>query len=88
MVRILSRHCASRMGWALQSMDVMFGSILTFMARLALVLLREVGPEKWGSPLAGTSDEPKIMNAEHDGQVWRRIPQPLRLLSEETGSAS
>lgn len=53
-----------------------------------LVLLREVGPEKWGSPLAGTSDEPKIMNAEHDGQVWRRIPQPLRLLSEETGSAS
>ena len=53
-----------------------------------LVLLREVGAEKWGSPLAGTSDEKKIINAEHDGQTWRRIPEPLRLLSEDRGSAS
>ena len=53
-----------------------------------LVLLREVGAEKWGSPLAGTSDEKKIINAEHDGQIWRRIPEPLRLLSEDRGSAS
>lgn len=53
-----------------------------------LVQLREVEPDKWGKPLTGTSDEPKIMNAEHDGYTWRRIPEPLRLLSETPESAS
>lgn len=53
-----------------------------------LMQMREVEPEKWGTPLTGASEEKKIINAEHDGHVWRRIPQPLRLLSDERGNAS
>lgn len=52
-----------------------------------LVQLRDVTPEKWGKPLP-VSAQKKVINAEHDGHVWRRIPEPLRLLSDDTERAS
>ncbi len=54
-----------------------------------LVLMREIEPDKWGKPLTiVASDEKKVINAEHDGHVWRHIPEPLRLLSEDTERSS
>lgn len=49
-----------------------------------LILMRDIRPEKWGKPLdVASGSGKKIMNAEHDGHIWRRIPEPLRLLSED-----
>jgi len=54
-----------------------------------LVLMREIEPEKWGKPLTiVTKESKKVINAEHDGHVWRHIPEPLRLLSEDTERSS
>lgn len=53
-----------------------------------LVQMRTLTPENWTKPLAITSDFKPILNAKHDGHVWRRVPEPLRLLSENGENAS
>ncbi len=54
-----------------------------------LLLMREIKPEQWGTPLTVVTENTKnVINAEHDGHVWRRIPEPLRLLSEDTERSS
>ncbi|WP_312690014.1 cellulose biosynthesis c-di-GMP-binding protein BcsE [Kosakonia sp.] len=49
-----------------------------------LVQMRSLPPEKWSKPLTATRETKKVINAEHDGTVWRRIPEQFRLLSETT----
>jgi len=52
-----------------------------------LVQMRALVPEKWGKPLPVIDGPNPILNAEHNGQSWRRIPQPHRLpggASEQT----
>lgn len=44
-----------------------------------LVQMRLLSPEMWGKPLPLTQGPNPVLNAEHDGRVWRRIPKPLRL---------
>ena len=53
-----------------------------------LVQMRTLTPDRWVKPLAITSETKPILNAKHDGHAWRRIPEPLRLLSEGKESAS
>jgi len=53
-----------------------------------LVQMRTLSPELWAKPLPVTTIEKNIINAEHDGTVWRRMPEPLRLFSEATERAS
>lgn len=53
-----------------------------------LVQMRALAPEQWAKPLPMSSDVKPILNAKHDGHVWRRIPEPRRLLSEHEESAS
>jgi cellulose biosynthesis protein BcsE len=53
-----------------------------------LVQMRTLTPDRWAKPLPITSDTKPILNAKHDGHVWRRIPEPHRLLSEGKESAS
>nr|WP_318383486.1 cellulose biosynthesis c-di-GMP-binding protein BcsE [uncultured Enterobacter sp.] len=53
-----------------------------------LVQMRTVVPDNWGKPLPIVDGPNPILNAEHDGHSWRRIPQPHRLLSETTEQAS
>lgn len=53
-----------------------------------LVQMRSLAPEHWVKPLAITSDSKPILNAKHDGHIWRRVPEPLRLLSENGDNAS
>ncbi|MGS2871146.1 cellulose biosynthesis c-di-GMP-binding protein BcsE [Enterobacter huaxiensis] len=53
-----------------------------------LVQMRTLTPDQWAKPLPITSDTKPILNAQHDGHVWRRIPEPHRLLSEGKESAS
>jgi len=53
-----------------------------------LVQMRTLAPEQWAKPLPMTSDFNPILNAKHDGHVWRRVPEPLRLLSEQQEGAS
>ncbi|WP_276853217.1 cellulose biosynthesis c-di-GMP-binding protein BcsE [Enterobacter oligotrophicus] len=53
-----------------------------------LVQMRALAPEQWAKPLPMTSDFNPILNAKHDGHVWRRVPEPLRLLSEQQEGAS
>ncbi|AVE57810.1 MULTISPECIES: cellulose biosynthesis c-di-GMP-binding protein BcsE [Citrobacter] len=47
-----------------------------------LVQMRLLSPELWGTPLPLTQGPNPVLNAEHDGRVWRRIPEPLRLLDD------
>ncbi|WP_318389235.1 cellulose biosynthesis c-di-GMP-binding protein BcsE [Enterobacter sp.] len=47
-----------------------------------LVQMRALVPEKWGKPLPVIDGPNPVLNAEHDGHGWRRIPQPYRLFSE------
>ncbi|WP_368544117.1 cellulose biosynthesis c-di-GMP-binding protein BcsE [Enterobacter soli] len=47
-----------------------------------LVQMRTLAPEQWVKPLPITADVKPILNAKHDGHVWRRVPEPLRLLRE------
>ena len=53
-----------------------------------LVQMRALQPEQWVKPLAITSDAKPILNARHDGHVWRRVPEPLRLLTDNAENAS
>lgn len=53
-----------------------------------LVQMRTLSPDKWAKPLPVTATEKKIINAEHDGTSWRRIPEPLRLFSKATEHTS
>lgn len=53
-----------------------------------LVQMRTLAPEQWVKPLPMTADTNPILNAKHDGHVWRRVPEPLRLLSGNEESAS
>ena len=53
-----------------------------------LVQMRLLAPEQWGQPLPLTQNVKPVINAEHDGKTWRRIPQPLRLLDDETEHSS
>ena len=53
-----------------------------------LVQMRTLTPDQWAKPLPITSDTKPILNGQHDGHVWRRIPEPHRLLSEGKESAS
>ncbi|WP_165731072.1 cellulose biosynthesis c-di-GMP-binding protein BcsE [Enterobacter hormaechei] len=52
-----------------------------------LVQMRALPPEKWAKPLPVTSGAKPVLNAKHDGHVWRRVPEPLRLLDENKESA-
>ena len=52
-----------------------------------LVQMRALAPENWVKPLPVTSDVKPILNARHDGHVWRRVPEPLRLLTENGENA-
>ena len=53
-----------------------------------LVQMRALQPEQWVKPLAIKSDAKPILNARHDGHVWRRVPEPLRLLTDNAENAS
>ena len=53
-----------------------------------LVQMRALTPEQWAKPLPMANDVKPILNAKHDGHVWRRIPEPRRLLPEGEESAS
>ncbi|HDR2794714.1 MULTISPECIES: cellulose biosynthesis c-di-GMP-binding protein BcsE [Enterobacter] len=53
-----------------------------------LVQMRTLAPEQWVKPLPMTADTKPILNAKHDGHVWRRVPEPLRLLSGNEENAS
>lgn len=53
-----------------------------------LVQMRSVEPEKWAKPLAVNASDTPVLNAQHDGHSWRRIPTPHRLLSDATEQTS
>ena len=53
-----------------------------------LVQMRTLEPEHWVKPLPMTSNFKPVLNAKHDGHVWRRVPEPLRLLPENGENAS
>lgn len=53
-----------------------------------IVQMRALTPEQWGKPLPMAHLKDQIINAEHDGHTWRRIPEPHRLLRESVESAS
>lgn len=53
-----------------------------------LVQMRTLTPDQWAKPLIVTSETKKVINAEHDGTAWRRIPEHYRLLSENTERTS
>ncbi|WP_436857340.1 cellulose biosynthesis c-di-GMP-binding protein BcsE [Citrobacter tructae] len=53
-----------------------------------LVQMRLLSPEMWGQPLPLSQDVKPVINAQHDGRVWRRIPQPLRLLDDDREHSS
>lgn len=53
-----------------------------------VVQMRALPPERASKPLPATRQEKKLINAEHDGTSWRRIPQPHRLLSDMTEPSS
>jgi cellulose biosynthesis protein BcsE len=53
-----------------------------------LVQMRALTPEHWVKPLTVTRDPKPILNAKHDGHVWRRVPEPLRLLPDNGGTVS
>ncbi len=50
-----------------------------------LVQMRLLSPELWGTPLPLAKRADPVINAEHDGRIWRRIPEPLRLLDDTAG---
>lgn len=52
-----------------------------------IVQMRTLAPEQWAKPLPVTSGATPVLNAKHDGQIWRRIPEPQRLLDENEESA-
>lgn len=52
-----------------------------------LVQMRALQPEQWAKPLAIKSDAKPILNARHDGHIWRRVPEPLRLLTDNAENA-
>lgn len=41
-----------------------------------LVQMRLLSPELWGTPLPLAKRADPVINAEHDGRIWRRIPEP------------
>jgi len=53
-----------------------------------LVQMRTLTPEKVAKPLPDTAKMKKVINAEHDGTGWRRIPEPYRLFSDTTERTS
>lgn len=53
-----------------------------------LVQMRLLSPELWGTPLPLAKRADPVINAEHDGRIWRRIPEPLRLLDDTAERAS
>ncbi|MQP51132.1 BcsE family c-di-GMP-binding protein, partial [Escherichia coli] len=53
-----------------------------------LVQMRSVAPEHWAKPLAVAASDTPVLNAEHDGRSWRRIPTPHRLFSDATEQTS
>lgn len=53
-----------------------------------LVQMRLLAPEQWGMPLPLTQSSKPVINAEHDGRHWRRIPEPMRLLDDAVERSS
>ena len=53
-----------------------------------LVQMRLLAPEQWGTPLPLTQTSSPVINAEHDGRNWRRIPEPIRLLDDTVEQSS
>ena len=53
-----------------------------------LVQMRLLAPEQWGMPLPLTQNSKPVINAEHDGRHWRRIPEPMRLLDDAVERSS
>ena len=47
-----------------------------------ILLMRETVPEKWNTPLPVTAIKHDTVNAVHDGNNWRRYPQPHRLSTD------
>ncbi|MGG5839837.1 cellulose biosynthesis c-di-GMP-binding protein BcsE [Huaxiibacter chinensis] len=47
-----------------------------------LVQMRMLDPQEWGTPLPLANNAKPVLNATHDGHVWRRVPEPLRLMPE------
>ena len=56
--------------------------------RAELVQMRLLAPEQWGMPLPLTQSSKPVINAEHDGRHWRRIPEPMRLLDDAVERSS
>ncbi|WP_146050947.1 cellulose biosynthesis c-di-GMP-binding protein BcsE [Citrobacter amalonaticus] len=53
-----------------------------------LIQMRLLSPEMWGKPLPLTQSAKPVLNAEHDGRVWRHIPTAVRLLDDEVEHSS
>lgn len=53
-----------------------------------IVQMRLLKPEQWGKPLPLAASKKPVLNATHDGHVWRRVPEPLRLLQDAEERAS
>lgn len=53
-----------------------------------LAQMRDMSPEKWGKPLSGPEDVAAPVPVKHDGANWRRMPQPIALLSDAPGDAT
>lgn len=53
-----------------------------------LVQMRLLAPEQWGMPLPLAQSSKPVINAEHDGRHWRRIPEPMRLLDDAVERSS
>lgn len=53
-----------------------------------LVQMRLLAPEQWGMPLPLTQSSKPVINAEHNGRHWRRIPEPMRLLDDAVERSS
>ncbi|MCV1756587.1 hypothetical protein MLF32_010055, partial [Escherichia coli] len=45
-------------------------------------------PLFWGMPLPLAQSSKPVINAEHDGRHWRRIPEPMRLLDDAVERSS
>ncbi|WP_269217105.1 BcsE family c-di-GMP-binding protein, partial [Escherichia coli] len=65
-----------------------FGEIMRGSLSAELVQMRLLAPEQWGMPLPLTQGSKPVINAEHDGRHWRRIPEPMRLLDDAVERSS
>ncbi|MGK0705779.1 cellulose biosynthesis c-di-GMP-binding protein BcsE [Yokenella regensburgei] len=51
-----------------------------------ILQMRVVTPERWTTPLPLTTGRSNVINVEHDGRSWRRIPEPHSLNAGEHSS--